>query len=217
MRMKKLGLSLLAAVTLLVTSLSASATLLTFNGQSVTALDLNGISTSFEEFYDYQSSSANTGLEVVNTVIMFVAELDDEYGIFTIANKYGAGGVNGKLSVDITSSSGNVIFVDDAIDFTSANQIDFSWGGNLTDGYIYYELNPNGFVFSQALSSLKGVDGVNFINFSDGTLSSATYGSLMSLDNPFVIKNVVQVSAPAGAFMLIFGLVCLVTRRRIKI
>ncbi|MDO6712199.1 PEP-CTERM sorting domain-containing protein [Aliiglaciecola sp. 2_MG-2023] len=212
-----LGLSILCGVSMLFASVSANASLLTFNGQSINALDLDGVSSSFEEFYDYRMVSANTGLEVVDTVVMYVAELAGEYAIFTTANKFGSGGVNGNLSVDITATSGAVTFTDDPKEMPSAFEMMFQWAGNLTDGYIYSGMDSV-FTFSAAMSSLKGINGVQFVDFLDGSFDSASYSNVMDIDGDFVISASASDSAsavpePSIILLLSLGLLSLFRRK----
>lgn len=196
-----LGIFLLGGV-----SFSTKASLISFNGENVGVLDLNGQVNNFTQFYNYNRGSANTGLEVVNTVVLFIAELNGEYGIFTIVNKYGAGGMNGNLNVNFASTSGGVSFTDDEKEAPTANDLVFSWAGNLTDGFIFSGMDYE-FSLGLSLSSMKGVEGLQFINFSDGTLQSAEYSNLMALDNRFSIQTVINAPSILLTFAIsLFGL-----------
>lgn len=203
----KLNLLLKSVVffSMLTVSSQTFATLITFNGDEVNALDLNGISGSFEDFYNYDKSSAHTGFEIANAIIMFIAELNGEYGIFTIVNEYGTTGVNGHLNVNVNSSSGEVIFNDDPAEYSATGNTTYYWAGHLTDGFIFSNFDDE-FTFSQTLSSKYGVDGLYFINFTDGTVSSQEYSDIINLDSTtsFAIE-VANVSAPLTFSLMLIG------------
>lgn len=214
----KLLLPVLASLLLLITSNQAVSAIIKFNGNEVGAIDLNGISSSFEEFYDYRNASANTGLEIVNSVVMFIGELNDEYAIFTIANKWNSGGASGHLGVNITASSGSVSFADDSNELSNSGNLTFYWGGQFTDGYIYSGFDDE-FTFTQILNSFKGVEGLYFVDFLDGTLGSQSYTDLISIsNNEFTVSRTAQVvNAPSTiGFFLLFSTVLLATRIRTK-
>lgn len=210
----RIGLKLMCGMSLLLASLSANASLLTFNGNTVNALDLNGTSTSFEEFYNYSKSSSNTGLEVVNTVVMFIAELNDEYAIFTTANKYNAGGAIGKLAVDLTVTSGGVSFTDDPVEASGLSMM-FNYAAKLSDGFIFSGMDTD-FTYSQSMFSKKGLVGVQFVDFADGTLASASYSSVMAVTDSFTITGsspAAVVSSPSALALILLGLAAIVRRK----
>jgi hypothetical protein len=212
----RIGLKLMCGMSLLLASLSANASLLTFNGNTVNALDLNGTSTSFEEFYGYKQSSGHTGLEMVNTVVMFMAELNGEYALFTTANKYDSGGAKGNLSVTLSATSGAVTFTDDPTDSPGAGfSMLFNWGNKLSDGFIFSGMDDN-FIISQSMTSRKGVDGVRFVDFADGTFASQSYSALMDVEGDFVItgtSTAAVVSAPSALALMLFGIAAIVRRK----
>ena len=206
MKFKAPVLVLFTLLLMSVASFSTKAALVTFNGQNVGVLDLTGQVNTFSEFYQYNSKSAavsaNTGLEVVNRVVMFVAQLNGEYGIFTIANKFNAGGANGHLKSTITSTSGSVLFTDDPQEY-GVNSLTFYWAGKFTDGFVFSNFDGN-FTFNQELKSFKGIDGLQFVNFTDGTLQSAEYSDLLALSTGFTVQ--VDVNAPSVALLFFAGL-----------
>ena len=214
----KLLLTVLVSLLMLTISNQAVSAIIKFNDNEVGAIDLNGISSSFEEFYDYRNASANTGLEILNSVVMFIGELNDEYAIFTIANKRDSGGESGHLGVNITASSGSVSFADDTNEFSNSGNLTFYWGGQFTDGYIYSGFEDE-FTFTQILNSFKGIQGLYFVDFLDGTLGSQSYSDLISIgNNEFTVSRTAQVvDAPSTTgFFLLLCSVLLATRFRIK-
>lgn len=214
MKFKTPVLVLFTLLLLSVASFSSKAALVTFNGQNVGVLDLNGQVNTFNEFYDYNSNdaivSANTGLEIANRVVMFVAELNGEYGIFTIANKFDSGGINGHLKSTITSTSGSVLFTDDPQEY-GLNSLTFFWAGKFTDGFVFSNFDSS-FTFNQVLKSFKGIDGLQFVDFTDGTLQSAEYSDLLALSTGFTVQ--VDVNAPSAALIFFACLLGFVRLRK---
>lgn len=103
MKFRSFAIAATSMLGLLVSSFNAHAGFISWNGNAVEALDLNGDFTSFEEFYDYDNAfqwSSNTGLEEADTIVMFLAELGGELAIFsTISSRKVA--VKGRLALTI--------------------------------------------------------------------------------------------------------------------
>lgn len=206
---------------------NAAAGLITFNGSEVKALDLNdpelnwgGKTPSFINFYNYDDSedSGDTGLEETNTIIMFLAELDGEYAVFTIANKHNGGGTGGRLVSRISGSSGEVVFRDDLEDFVVEDGIayKFVFSGDKTDGFIFKIDEPAKFTFNQVITAPNEVDqaaglagGVKVISFDDGTFASKKYSDSVAAFGTFSFVR--AVNAPSTMLLLsLFSIVLLV-------
>lgn len=197
-------LKLLLSILFVIASAPAHSALITYESDEIGVLSLDGVSISFLDFYGYNGTSATTGLEVTNSVIMFFAELNGDNALFLIANKFRDGGDNGSLDVSISSSTGAIEFVDDAKEASSTGFFSFNWGGNLTDGFIFSGLADE-FEISLSLSSTKGIDGAYVLDFTDGNFSSAEYGPLLSLEEgPFEFRagNFTEVPEPSALFIL---------------
>jgi len=212
---------MIAMCFILLASIQSQASIISFNGQSVNALDLNGQVSSFTDFYDYENASAHTGLELVDRIIMFVAELNNEFAIFTIANKADAGGTRGLFRADIEATSGSVSMVDDDGALVQENRVRFDYAPEFTDGYIF-EISEQTFNFTQTISSVSGqapaigVDGLQFIDFTDGSFGSANYLQMLAAHGDFSVNRVSgavsQINAPAT--IAIFTIVLLGLLRR---
>ena len=195
-------------------SLSANAALVSVNGSSVEALNLNSGYASFEDFYDYNSSnrfSSNTGLEVPNTLVMFVAELDNEFGIFGIVSDF-SGGSAGALNLGVSGTSGNLTFVEDPSDTVTASEVSFEYGADRTDGFIYSAFSSDIWTVNFDILESNGIAGIQFINFIVGELGNASYSPLLGLDETIQIASATTpssvVSAPSSfSLMVLLGLV----------
>lgn len=208
-------------------SIGANAGLLTFNGVEVTALDLNGQVSSFEEFYDYNNSkkwSSNMGLEQSDTVILFTAELNNEFAIFSAFGKYGAGKKTGALFVSYVASSGSMLFMDDPDELVGTNGISYVFTNYRNDGFIYGGLDDSFWSFDLSLTDARNLKGVKYISFADGLLGNASYSELLTLGSTFSVSNtaisltnannVNLVSAPSTVVLFMFGLGIITLRKR---
>lgn len=223
MRSRSLIIKSFMLIAISLASFHSRAGLISINGSSVEALDLNGIYNSFEEFYDYDDAfvwSSNTGFEVIDTVVFFVAELNNEYGIFSTISSAN-GGSKGKVSFNYAATSGSMLFLDDPDEKLDGSTIVFRYAQDRSDGFIYGGLDNNDWSFSASFFDETNINGIGFVSFDNGELSNPQYSSLFALDDLFTISNVgadsSQVSQPVsepGSFaLLIIGLSGLLARR----
>mmetsp|Transcript_59403 Transcript_59403/g.189222 ORF Transcript_59403/g.189222 Transcript_59403/m.189222 type:complete len:230 (+) Transcript_59403:112-801(+) len=205
---------------------TAAANFISFNGTQVSALDLNGQYSSFQEFYGYNTRkpwSSNTGFELNDTVVMFLAELNGEYGLFATFSRSanGNGGGAGSLYASISSSSGSATFADDpdeindpasnAAELAALNGsgLNFRWNGDKTDGFIFSELNLPTWNVQTSFTNTVNIDGLVFLSFGDGTKASATSTDLYAIGSNFEVSRAISTPATIGLFMgfLAFSLV----------
>jgi len=222
MKFRNIAIAATSFISLFASSLSAQAGFLSWNGNSIEALDLNGNYSSFEEFYDYNSSfkwSSNTGLEESDTIVMFVAELNNEYGIFsTISSPIG--GSAGQLSFDFSATAGSMLFLDDPDESLDSSGVNFIYAANRSDGFIYGGLGDFDWSFIPTFFNAQNIDGLKFISFDNGSVSSATYSGLLSLDDSFELSNQQlptasnTVSEPGTLLLLLLGCASLLARLR---
>ena len=224
MKFRNIAIAATSVISLFASSFSAQAGFLSWNGNSIEALNLNGNYSSFEEFYDYNSSfkwSSNTGLEEVDTVVMFVAELNNEYGIFSTISSP-TGGSAGQLSFDFSATAGSILFLDDPDESIDSSGVSFVYAANRSDGFIYGGLGDFDWSFIPTFFNAQNIDGLKFISFDNGSVSSATYSSLLSLDDSFVLSNQQlptasnTVSEPGSLLLMLLGCASLLARLRKK-
>lgn len=200
--MKKLN-KWFACIALTLASVSgAHAGLISVNGTEVNALN---ISTSFEDFYQFDSPnswSANTGLEVANQIAMFVANVGNEFGIFTIYS--GIGGVAGGGDNEVTGS-GSVTFWEDAAEA----DLSFSYAADKTDGFIVSELFGDLWNVDFSFSNVNGIDGITVYSFDtngDAVIAQQIAGVPATLNvNSIFSSNAVAVSAPGSLILFMMA------------
>lgn len=227
MKLRSFAIAATSMLGLLVSSFNVQAGFMSWNGNAIEALDLNGDFASFEEFYDYDSTfqwSSNTGLEEADTIVMFLAELGGELAIFsTISSPQG--GSRGQVGFDYTATAGDMLFLDDPDESVNSAGINFKYGSDKSDGFIYSGLGDFDWSFVPSFFNASNVDGIKFVSFNDGEFNSASYSSLFSLDEPLVVSNVElssgnvsnSVSAPGTVLLMLLGLTSLlVSRKRFK-
>jgi hypothetical protein len=224
MKLRSFAIAATSMLGLLVSSFNAQAGFMAWNGNAIEALDLNGDFTSFEEFYDYDSTfqwSSNTGLEEADTIVMFLAELGGELAIFsTISSPQG--GSKGQVGFDYTATAGDMLFLDDPDESVNSAGIIFKYGSDKSDGFIYSGLGDFDWSFVPSFFNASNVDGIKFVSFDDGEFSSASYSSLLSLDDPLVVSNLQldsgnvanSVSAPGTLILMLLGLTSLIVSRK---
>ncbi|NVK56117.1 MAG: hypothetical protein HWE26_10900 [Alteromonadaceae bacterium] len=222
MKFKSFVSSVATALVLSVSTFSANAGLLTWNGNEIEALDLNGSYASFEEFFDYNNAkpySSDTGFEQDDTVVLFIAELNNEYGVFGTISNYFSGSV-GALTMAYSGTDGTMLFVDDPAE-AAPGSISFTYGSGRSDGFLYGDLFDTEWDFTLDFSSPTNIDGVQFVSFDGGDLSGAEYSALSSINDQYIISNDVSgnnsdglpINAPGTLVMLSMSLVFLSLRR----
>lgn len=217
--MIKLCKKFVAAIAISMVSITANAGIIKFNGGEVNALDLNGVAPSFIDFYELRNDSAHTGLEMDSTIIMFLAELNGVYAVYTIANKADSNGASGLFKTIISASSGMVELLDDPEDLSIGNLLKFDYAPKKTDGFIF-KIEAEEFEFTQTISSPNeryaavGVAGVRFIDFEDGTLGSASYSQELIAFGDFSITR--TVSAPSTLILLTLTGLGYMMRKRLE-
>lgn len=199
----KIFKQMLALGLALVMSQSANATLISVNGITVEALDLNGSYSSFGDFYDFNNANrfaSDTGLEQADRIVMFFAELESEFAFFSLVS--GVGGGSGGADINISGTQGLLSFVDDAPEKVSDTNVSWVYGSNRGDGLIYSGLSADGgwsldFIFS----NLDRIDGFDLLTFNDGSFDNAN--SAMSSDVTDYRATATAVSEPAS--IAVFG------------
>ena len=163
--------NLLAAL-LVVVGFSAKADMVTLNGTEVGVYQIDGSVTSFEEFYDHDSTHKwSTALPYAqsNTAVFFIAELNDQLALFGLFDAYTTNKTgSGRANFDFTMNSGNAnyLLVDDSGDPRNNNQIAFTWGDKYGDGFILGFNTAFGIDFDTQLTNRSGLgNGVQFLSF----------------------------------------------------
>ncbi len=163
--------NLLAAL-LVVVGFSANADMVTLNGTEVGVYQIDDSVTSFEEFYDHDSTHKwSTALPYAqsNTAVFFIAELNDQLALFGLFDAYTTNKTgSGRATFDFTMNSGNAnyLLVDDSGDPRNNNQIAFTWGDQYGDGFILGFDTAFGIDFDTQLTNRSGLgNGVQFLSF----------------------------------------------------
>ena len=205
---------MLSAVITVMSVVSAQATIITLNGTTeVGVLELNE---SFIDFYDHNNSnkwSSNTGLEELDTVVMFLASYNNQLALFTLADGYNANGTtSGKLHANYSAMTdiGSILFVDDSNDANSDNgnswSVNWAWGDKYADGMIFLFDNANSFNLDIAFSNFKNINDSKFLSFNQ-------QGQMQSIDISET-SNLTAVPEPSSIAVLAIGLIALASRRR---
>lgn len=194
---------------------SANASIISVNGTEVEALDLNGSYKSFLDFYDYNTVNrftSNTGLEQADSIVMFFAELNNEFSFFTLVS--GPLGGRGAATADISGTEGTLSFVDDPADQTG-NQVNWTYDQRRGDGLIYSGLSNGSWLLNTSFSQLTNIDSFEVLTFSGGDFANAT-SALSGNDTEYTAissgSSIVQVSEPStlafvGALLLSVSLI----------
>ncbi|MFT4804044.1 MAG: hypothetical protein ACI9YE_001242 [Psychroserpens sp.] len=212
---------LVLTIILFTLSLSnAHATLLSANGTSVNALDLNNDVSSFAEFYDYNGSlpwRSNTGFEIANEIVVFVATLNSEYAVFMTVG--GSGSLAGSLQLDVTASDGNITLYDDPNEVLSGNTINWQYNAGGGDGFVFSNFTSNIWNVNLDFLTAANVFGITFLSFDvDGNDSVALNTQDITSDLLIISSSsssFVPVESPASVAMLGLGLLFIALRRRV--
>jgi hypothetical protein len=209
-------------VVLFILSLSsANATIISANGVGINALDLNGVASSFEEFYDMGGSSpfsSNTGFELSNQIVFFVATLNSELAIFTTIS--GQGGLDGTLQASVTGTDGNISFLDDPTEAVTGNTINWQYIANRSDGLIYSNFISDTWSVNFDFLQSSNVFGYNVLSF-DANGNDSVALNLQGIPSNLAITSEstappapVSAPAPATLALLGFGLLFISSMRR---
>lgn len=190
------------------------------NGTStIEELDL---SESVIDFYDYNSLSApfssNTGFEINDVFVFLLAEFGGSYYLVgttdgTVATSDTS---NGRVNINLTDNlgtSGGVIFVDDSNDtqVSSINSIfiDFIFGTDANDGFIYDLGDGSNVSLSASLGLTRGVTDAVFLDFS----GSGT-PLVIDITDSFELRSAVSVSSPPMFLLLSLTILTLICRKK---
>lgn len=207
----KLGKKIKAAMggIMMLAATSASATLITANGNAAAALSL---SESFESFYSLgigNTYSANTGLEIANTAVAFLAESAGDLGLFVIFSDFG--GLAGSVNLDVFGTSGAVSFTDDPAETVVGTNLVFNYAKDKTDGFIFSGMTGAEWSVDVIFNSLVGVNSLTFLTFDAAGNDSV----LFETSNPSSLNvQASPVSAPLMGFLTIALIGGLLARSR---
>lgn len=201
---------LIFGLMLLSWSFASSAAFITVNNNvQVQTLDLDGIASSFVEFYDYNNSvpdSSDTGYEIQDQLTIFIAELGDQLGVFAI--------LTGRVSatVEVVASAGEVIFVEEGHEQEGEFSFDFTiYSAAKGDGFIIGDIsNDENFSLDFSFPSFQGVTGYSVLDFSSASPSILATGSL----DDGLSLSVSKVDEPGVAALLLFSLMMLFATKR---
>lgn len=224
MKTRSNTLKAISLMMLAFSSFNSFAAMISWNGNSIEALDLNSSYSSFQEFYDYDNTfqwSSNTGLELVDTIVMFVAELNGEFGIFSTISSP-TGGSQGSVTFNYGASAGSMLFIDDPDENVNGTDVNFIYGQNKSDGFIYSRLGDFNWTFAPSFFNQSNIEGIRFVSFSGGEFANAQYSDLISLDEVLVVSNEINsssasqpINAPGTFCLLLLGILGLTARRKL--
>jgi hypothetical protein len=209
---------LLVGVSLISASVFANAGLISVNDNSVNVLELGA--TEFSSFYklgDGNQYSANTGLELPNQMVIFIAQKGNgEFGIFNIFS--GLAGVKGNLDVTATGSQGFVSFVDD----NTESDLKFKWDWGRSDGLIFSGIFGDSWTVNFDYTNSKGIRGLSVYTFDDSGNASLAFisaGSPKSVNITSSIPRIASatsVNAPTATFMFLLSIAFIIMQLRAK-
>jgi hypothetical protein len=212
--------NLISVVVLFILTLSsANAALISANGVGINALDLNGTVSSFEEFYDMGGSSpfsSNTGFEISNQIVLFVATLNNEYAIFNTIS--GAGGLAGTLQASVTGTDGNISFLDDPSEPVSGNTISWQYIADRGDGLIFSNFTSDLWSVNFDFLQSSNVFGFNVLSFDvNGNDSVALNTQGIPSNLVITSSTIMPVGTPASLTLLGLGLLLISARSRLQL
>lgn len=215
--MNKNTLAKAMSLVIVLFSFNTSANLVTANGLTAGALNLDGVATSFVDFYDLTSSMPNTGFEVANEVIMFVAELDNQFALITTIS--GPGSTRGKLNAEFIYGNGSFLLFDEPFELSGTSA---SWktGVGKGDGFIF-GADGDFLDVSVDFSYVKDISKYTFLTFdaagNASTLFSGTITSSEIVVSAVSEPKIVSVSEPNTIAILGFGLLGFIAIRKAKV
>lgn len=198
---------LLASVLSLMCAFSANATLISINNGAAEAqtLDISGQATSFVDFYNYNNGirySSNTGYEIVGQVVVLITELNDELGIFTLTR-----GGFAALDVDLTSTAGQVSFVEESNELINPMQLSFKFYGKRGDGFIFSDLSTTeSFKLDFDFFNLQNISQYSVLDFRAGSSSVIAQGNLLDgLTLSVTRPAVADINAPSALLLMLLA------------
>ncbi|WP_414829887.1 hypothetical protein [Alteromonas sp. H39] len=187
---------------------SCQAALITVNGTSlnVNAVNINEISaTSFNNLYGNSQFGANTGWEIANEMITFIAEFNNQFAIYSIfSDRFDANtGTAGSLTFS-ASGDGVMTFRDDPGETTLGDTVLYNWAADRTDGLIWGTFPASGINTVHTFSDVSGLNGITVYSFDDNNIPFVA-GTFDFIDNGAVIRYS-SVSAPASLGLMAVAL-----------
>lgn len=178
---------------------------------------------SFVSFYDRGGSmpaSSNTGFELDDNLVLFVAEHLGEFALFGLIDTTdNTGGTADLTLTDSSLSIGELLFVDDLGEtmttIGNSTTISYVWNQGRNDGFIYTFSDSAGLDLSVILGANSGITNVTFLQFTDGLVSdSLNIGSSLNLTST---ESSLMADSPSGISVMLLALISLAFFNRRKI
>jgi len=192
---------------------SANAGLFTLN--DTTQVGSLSLSESFSSFYSYDSpnnASANTGYEEEGTVVMFLAEFEDELALITLIDAIGPSHSARRVKMALSDfNASDVVLVDDSGESTEFG-FKWRWFSCCTDGMVYKITNNNSFDIDIDFYDVVGLSHFKFLSFTDGVSEAeenniATSFSIQSIAMPTVFSiQATAIPEPTVFLLFLFSL-----------
>lgn len=195
---------------------SSQAAFITVNGSTleVEAVNINEISAlSFNNLYGNSQFSANTGWEIANEMITFIAEFNNQFAIYSIfSDRFDSDtGTAGSLTFS-ASGEGTMIFRDDPGESTLGDTVLYNWAADRTDGLIWGTFPEDGISTIHTFTDVVGLNGITVYSFDDNNIPFVA-GTFDFDDNGAVISYA-SVNAPATYGLLMLALCAMSVRAR---
>ncbi|MFQ3251122.1 MAG: hypothetical protein ACI9O6_002969 [Glaciecola sp.] len=198
---------LIAVTSLIASSTFANAGLISVNGNSVETLQLGN--TGFSTFYNFGNGntySANTGLELANRAVIFVAQLDtNEYGIFNIFS--GLGGRPGNIDVADSGTQGQITFLDD----DTETNLSFGWSWGKSDGLVYSQIFGDSWSVNLDYSNISGLEGLSIYSFDSAGNAALVFASQQMPNSVNITSVAANINSPTilSIFLLALGFIAI--------
>ncbi len=195
---------------------TSNASILSVNGQSINAYDIQKDSgaNNFSEFYNYLDSStdngvllpysSNTGFEIANQIVLMVAKNGNEYGLIGLLS--GRGGAAGGALMSYTTTNPLNVFVDDPNEpqgggYITNSEIKWKYFTNRGDGFIFSGLTTGYWkidtAFSDFSSSLKST--ISVLSFDE---NNAPVSLVFRRDDLLTFS---QINTPSSALLIMLA------------
>lgn len=196
---------------------STNAGLFTLN--DTTNVGSLSLSESFSSFYRYGSpnnASANTGYEEENTVVMFLAEFEDELALITLIDAIGPSHSARRVKMALSNfNASDIVLVDDSGESTEFG-FKWRWFSCCTDGMVYKITNKNSFDIDIDFYDVVCLSQFMFLSFTDGVseaeennIASSFSIQAMAMPTAFTLQAI-AISEPAVFLLFLFSLAGLV-------